>query len=341
MHLAVDLRALLHRRTRAGFCTPLLHVMALLCAAAVAPGAANAQAYPTRPINLVVPFPAGGATDAAARLVATHMARALGQPMTVENVSGASGAIAAQKVVRAQADGYTLLAGTINDVVLAPIVNPGTAYLHQDLVPIGEIGVTPFVLVANPKVAATQIDELLTLLRKHPGTLNVGVPGIGTLQHIAAAMLASQAKVDWTLVPYKGAAPLNADLLGGQIDLAVVTLPSAIQYIQDGKLKSLGLMSLQRDERFKDLPTINEGREIKGFTTDAWLGLLAPAKTPAAVVQKLNATLAETLKKPEIREGLVKLGYRTAGGTSAEFGQLLAREDARYRQVAATVKLER
>ncbi|MES2245523.1 MAG: tripartite tricarboxylate transporter substrate binding protein [Pseudomonadota bacterium] len=334
MRFAIGFDTLLHRSYR------FIHVAALLGAAA-ASGMAYAQTYPTKPISLVVPFPAGGSTDAAARLVATHLAQILSQPVTVENVSGASGAIAAQRVVRAAPDGYTLLAGTINDVVLAPLVNPKSAYKHQDLAPIGEIGVTPFVLVANPKVAATQIDELLVSLRKSPGTVYVGIPGVGTLQHIAVAMLANQTKVEWTTVPYKGAAPLTVDLLGGQIDLAVVTLPSAIQYIKDGKLKSLGLMSLQRDERFKDLPTINEGREIKGFTTDAWLGLLAPSKTSPSIVQKLNAALNETLNKPEVREGLVKLGFRPAGGTSAQFGQLLAREDARYRKVTATIKLER
>jgi tripartite-type tricarboxylate transporter receptor subunit TctC len=319
----------------------LLRATFAILAVAVAPGLVMAQAYPTKPISLVVPFPAGGATDAAARLVATHLGRALGQPIVVDNVAGASGAIAAQKVVRAPSDGYTLLAGTINEVVLAPIGNPGTSYKYQDLAPIGKIGVTPFVLVANPKVPATQIDDLLAMLRKKPGSVNVGIPGLGTLQHIAVAMLADQAKVDWVTVPYKGAAPLNADLLGGQIDLAVVTLPSAIGYIQDGKLRSLGLMSLQRDARFKDLSTINEGREIKGFTTDAWLGLLAPSKTPTVVVEKVNAALDETLKKPEVREGLVKLGFRVEGGSPAQFAQLLGREDARYRQVASTVKLDR
>lgn len=324
----------------------LLGMAALACAAAIAPAATFAQAspgraYPARPISLVVPFPAGGATDAAARLVATHLGQALRQTVVVDNVAGASGAIAAQKVVRAAPDGYTLLAGTVNEVVLAPIVNPGTPYKHQDLAPIGEIGVTPFALVANPKVPAAQIDELLALLRKKPGAVNIGVPGLGTLQHIAAAMLASQAGIGWTTVPYKGAAPLNADLLGGQIDLAIVTLPSAIGYIQEGKLKSLGLMSLQRDERFKDLPTINEGREIKGFTTDALLGVLAPSRTPAAIVTRLNAALTQTLDKPEVREGLVRLGFRVESGTPQQFAQLLAREDARYRKVAATVKLER
>ena len=319
----------------------LVLAAALACSLGLGASVALAQTYPSKPVNLVVPFPPGGATDAAARLVATHLGQVLGQTVVVDNVAGASGAIAAQKVVRSAPDGYTLLAGTINEVVLAPITNPGTPYRHQDLAPIGEIGVTPFVLVANPKVPATQVDELLAHLRKTPGSVNVGIPGVGTLQHIAVAMLANQAKVDWVTVPYKGAAPLNADLLGGQIDLAVVTLPSAVGYIQEGKLKSLGLMSLQRDERLKDLPTINEGREIKGFTTDAWLGLLAPAKVPAPVVARLSTALGETLRKPEVREGLGKLGFRIGSGTPAQFAQLLEREDARYRKVASTVKLER
>lgn len=311
------------------------------CILAASAVVASAQTYPSKPINLVVPFPPGGATDTAARLVATHLGQALGQAVVVENAAGASGAIAAQKVVRASPDGYTLLAGTINEVILVPIVNPRTPYKYQDLAPVGQIGVTSFVLVANPKLAASQIDDLLTLLRKKPGSVNVGIPGVGTLQHIAVAMLANQAGIEWVTVPYKGAAPLSADLLGGQIDLAVVTLPSAIAYIQEGKLKSLGLMSLRRDERFKELPTINEGHEIKGFTTDALIGLLAPAKTPAPVIAKVNAALNEALKKPELREGLVNLGFRVEGGTPVQFGQVLASEDARYRKVATTVKLDR
>ncbi|WP_158215331.1 Bug family tripartite tricarboxylate transporter substrate binding protein [Candidimonas nitroreducens] len=333
MRLAASCQALL--------CSPirLLHLAVLLCVLAIAPAAAYAQTYPDRPIRLVVPYPAGGATDFGARVVAKYLSQSLGQSVVVENVSGASGAIAAQKVIHAAADGYTLLAGTINEVVLVPIVNASVSYKYQDLTPVGEIGTTSFVLMANPKVAASQIDELLALLRKNPGKINVGIPGVGTLQHIAVAMLANQARVDWTVVPYKGAAPLNTDLLGGQVDLGVMTLPSAIQYIRDGKLKSLGLMSLQRDEDVKNLPTINEGREIKGFTTDAWLGLLAPAKTPAPIVQKINAALDKVLEMPEVRKSLVTAGFRPVAGTSAQFGQLLARDDARYRQVVASVKL--
>jgi tripartite-type tricarboxylate transporter receptor subunit TctC len=319
----------------------ILRRAALLLTLLALPGFALAQAFPNKPLNMVVPFPAGGATDAVARLVATHLGAALGQAISVENVSGASGAIAAQKVARATPDGYTLLAGTINDVVLAPILIRGSTYKFQDLAPVGEIGATPFVLVANAKVSATQIDELLAHVRKNPGKVNVGIPGVGTLQHIAVSMLENQAKLEWSTVPYKGAAPLTADLLGGQIDLAAVTLPSAIQHIQDGRLKSLGLMSLQRDERYKDLPTINEGREIKALSTDAWMGLLAPAKTPAAVVEKIGLALQDVLKKPEVREGLSKLGFRAASASGpAQFGQLIVREDARYRQVATHVKLD-
>ncbi|MDQ0038500.1 tripartite-type tricarboxylate transporter receptor subunit TctC [Variovorax boronicumulans] len=300
------------------------------------------NAYPGKTINLVVPFPAGGSTDAAARLVSTHMAKILGQAITVENIGGASGAIAAQKVVRSNADGYSLLAGTINDVVLAPIVNKGTSYKYQDLASIGLIGTTPFVLVANPKVPAANIDELLAYVRSKPGTVNVGIPGVGTLQHIGTALLAARAKIEWTTVPYKGAAPLNVDLLGGQIDLAVVTLPSAIQYINEGRFKSMGLMSSQRDQSYPKISTINEGHEIKNVSTDAWIGIFAPAKTAPAVVQRLNAALTETMQKAEVREGLAKLGYRAAEGSStAQFSQFVASEDARYKGVARSVNLDR
>lgn len=337
MRPATSLRSLARGASRRS----LLIAALVGCGTAVFHGPASSQAYPSKPINLVVPFPAGGATDAAARLVATGLSQELGQTVVVDNVAGASGAIAAQKVMRATADGYTLLAGTINDVLLVPIVNASAPYKYQDLVPVGEVGSTPFVLVANPKVPASQIDELLALARRNPGKLNIGIPGVGTLQHLAVATLADQAKIRWTTVPYKGAAPLNADLLGGQVDLAVITLPSAVGYLAEGKLKSLGLMSLQRDERNKDLPTINEGREIKNFSTDAWMALFAPLKTPAPVVAQLNTALAEVLKKPELREGLAKIGFRVENGSVVQFTQRMARDDARYRALAATVKLDR
>lgn len=320
--------------------SPLL--VALCVLSALMSGPAAADAYPTKPINVIVPFPAGGATDAAARLVTTHLGQALGQTMPVENVGGASGAIAAQRAARANPDGYTLLAGTINDVVLAPITNPGAGYKYDSFAPVGGIGATSFVLVANFKVPATNIDELLAYVRKQPGKVNVGIPGVGTLQHVAVAMLEQQAKLDWTTVPYKGAAPLNADLLGGQIDLAVVTLPSAIPHIRDGKLRSLGLMSRQRDDVHKDLPTINEGQELKGLATDAWIGLFAPAKTPTATVDKLNAALQQTLNKPEVKEGLAKLGFRATGAvTPASFRQLVEQDDARYRRATAGIRFDR
>ncbi|MGJ7485684.1 Bug family tripartite tricarboxylate transporter substrate binding protein [Variovorax sp. LT2P21] len=304
--------------------------------------AAQVATYPNKSITMVVPYPAGGATDAAARLIANHLGKALGQPVVIENLAGASGAIAAQKVVRSSPDGYTLLAGTINEVVLAPIFAPGTPYKHQDLAAVGPIGVTPFVLVANPKMAARDIDELIAYVRSKPGTVNVGIPGLGSLQHVALSMLATQAKVEWTTVPYKGAAPLNVDLLGGQIDLAVVTLPSAVQYIQENKLKSLGLMSTQRAPLYKDIKTINEGTTIKGFSTDAWLGVFLPSKAPPDVVQKINAALNQALKTPELRDGLSKLGYQAADpGTSKEFERHVQAEDARYRSIAPTLKLER
>jgi tripartite-type tricarboxylate transporter receptor subunit TctC len=306
------------------------------------PTAVMADSYPSKPISMVVPFPAGGATDAAARLVATHLGQVLGQPITVDNVAGAGGAIAAQKAMRAAPDGYTLLAGTVNDIVLAPITNSSAGYTFEAFMPIGAFGSTSFVLVANPKLPAQNIDELLAYVRKNPQKVNVGIPGVGTLQHVTVSMLEQQAKLSWTTVPYKGAAPLNADLLGGQIDAAVITLPSAVPHIKDGKLKSLGLMSLQRDEVHKDIATINEGRELKGFSTEAWIGLFAPAKVPTQVGQKLNTALLQALSKVEVREGLAKLGFRTGiADTPGQFRQLIERDDARFRKATAGLKLDR
>ncbi|MET4577446.1 Bug family tripartite tricarboxylate transporter substrate binding protein [Ottowia thiooxydans] len=318
------------------------NALALGCALLIAPTMAAADVYPSKPISMVVPFPAGGATDAAARLVATHLGQVLGQPIAVDNVAGAGGAIAAQKTLRSAPDGYTILAGTVNDVVLAPITNPSAGYTFDNFTPIGAIGSTAFVMVANPKLPAQNIDELLAYVRKNPGKVNVGIPGVGTLQHVAASMLEQQAKLSWTTVPYKGAAPLNADLLGGQIDAAVVTLPSAVPYIKEGKFRSLGLMSQQRDEVNKDIATINEGREIKGFSTEAWLGLFAPAKLSPALGQKLNGALLQALAKPEVREGLGKLGFRTGvADTPTQFRQLIERDDARFRKATAGLKLDR
>jgi tripartite-type tricarboxylate transporter receptor subunit TctC len=230
----------------------------------------------------------------------------------------------------------------VNDVVLAPITAAAAGYTHASFAPVGAIGTTSFVLVAHPKVPARDIDELLAYARSNPGRLNVGIPGVGTLQHVALAMLEQQGRLAWTTVPYKGAAPLAADLLGGQIDLAVITLPSAVGSIKEGKLKALGLMSLQRDDVHREIPTINEGREIKGLATDAWIGLFAPAKAPAAVVDRLNAGLQQALNRPEVREGLARLGFRAAdAATPATFRQLMERDDRRYRQVTAGLKLER
>lgn len=318
------------------------HALALCIASLLVSTAALADTYPSKPISMVVPFPAGGATDAAARLVATHLGQALGQTIAVDNVGGAGGAIAAQKAMRSAPDGYTLLAGTVNDVVLAPITNPGAGYTFDNFTPIGGIGSTAFVMVANPKLPAQNIDELLAYVRKNPGKVNVGIPGVGTLQHVAVAMLEQQANLSWTTVPYKGAAPLNVDLLGGQIDAAVITLPSAVPHIKEGKLRPLGLMSQQRDDVNKDIATINEGREIKGFSTDAWIGLLAPAKVPIAVAQKLNMALLQALAKPEVREGLAKLGFRTGfADTPMQFRQLIERDDVRFRKATLGLKLDR
>ncbi len=304
------------------------------------PSHAGAPAADTRPVTLVVGFSAGAATDAAARLFAPVLGRHLGQTVVVENLGGASGMLAAKRVAQAPADGHTLLFGTVSEVVLAPVVNPATPYTPQDFFAVGKLASTSPVLVAQRNLPAGSIDELVALLKQQPNSLNLGHPGIGSLQHLMAATLARQAGVVWTEVPYKGAAPLLTDLLAGQVQLAVMSLPSAQPLLADGRIKSLGLMRAQRDPAHPALATINEGRTISGIDADLWLGLFAPVRVPPQVRRRLVEAVALTLRDPEIRRVQRERGADTPlRNDPAEFKLFLHREEARFRAIVARMNL--
>lgn len=317
-------------------------VACILLAAAI--GIARAQApddYPRAPVTLLVPYPAGAATDTAARNFAPKLSRHLGQPVIVDNVGGAGGALAVQRLLRSKADGYTLLFGTNNETVLIPLVNPSIGYKTAELQPIGLVGTTSSVLVANAQLAANDIDELVDHLRRHPDSLNLGHPGIGTFQHLIAASIAQRAGVQWTHIPYKGASPLMTDLLGGQIELAVVTLPSAVTYLNQGGLKSLGLIKATRDPRLPDLATINEGNSIKDMDADLWLGLFAPQGLPDSVGAVLHTALNRTLEDPEFQAAQLRMGFNTpAPGPADSFAIYVAEQTEQFAKLAATVQAD-
>ena len=309
-------------------------------ATSVMPSMALAQPYPDRPITLVVPFPPGAVTDRAGRALAAELGKRLGQQVIVDNVGGASGTLAGQKVLRARPDGYTLLVGTVNDMVMAPIVLKQTGYSPTDFTAIARIFQVPTILVANPALAADSIDEFIIYARKQ-SAMPLGATGLATLQTIGGVMLAEAAGFRFDIVPYKGGGPLLTDLVGGQVQVATMALGSALSLIRQGKLKSLGLISLRRDPTAPDLPTVNEGRFVKGIEADLWGGLAGPPNLPAPVIARLSAALGDILTDPSFREAEARAGNVVAEYTDATvFSAFVAKEETRLRAVAAKVQLD-
>ena len=311
-------------------------------ALAVAARAALAQGtYPDKPITLVVPNAAGGAADNLARSFAEEMSRRLRQSVVVENQGGASGAIAAQKVLRAAPDGSTLLFGTTSDVVINPIVTRSAGYAARDFTAIAKVGVTPMTLVARPNLGVSTPDQLVAMAKQKPNGLSVGTTGSASLQAFATVAVQKAGGIDLLGVPYKGGAPIVTDLLGGTLDLAVITLPGALAQVRAGKMNMVGLLSDKRNAAAPDLPTINEGRAIKGVSVEIWAGLLGPAGLPPAVVERLSRVSQDILGDKDYNERRAKSGDGAVPWQSAaEFGQFLRAEDDRYRALATGMKFE-
>jgi tripartite-type tricarboxylate transporter receptor subunit TctC len=319
------------RRTILGAC--------VLAASGLAP--ATAAAYPDKPITLVVPNPAGGAADNLARGFAEEMAKRLKQTVVVENVGGASGALGALKVLRAAPDGYTLIFGNTSDMVVTPIVNRSAGYATKDFTPIALVGLTPMTLVARPGLGISNVDQLVAAARARPNGLTVGTTGAASFQAFATVALQKAAGIDLLAVPYKGGAPLATDLLGGQIDLAVMAMPGAMPHVRAGKLALLGLMVDKRLATAPELPTVNEGQAVKGVTMQIWAGIAGPAGLPPDVVDKLNATVRDVLQDKDFNERRIRNGDLPVGAVSAaEFGRFLAAEAEKFRSLAAGMKLE-
>lgn len=300
-----------------------------------------AHAWPDKPITLVVPNPPGGAADKLARGFAEEMAKRLKQTVVVENVGGASGALGAQKVLRAPPDGYTLIFGNTSDMVVTPIANPSAGYATKDFTPVALVGLTPMALVARPSLGITGIDQLVAQAKARPNGLTVGTTGASSFQAFATVALQKAAGIDLLAVPYKGGAPLATDLLGGQIDLAVMAMPGAMPHVRAGKLTLLGLLIDKRLPSSPDLPTVNEGAAFKGVTMQIWAGIGGPPGLPAPVVETLNATVRDILLDKEFNDRRTRNGdLPVAPMTSTDFGRFLASETEKFRVLATGMKLE-
>ncbi|RRH86974.1 tripartite tricarboxylate transporter substrate binding protein [Variovorax beijingensis] len=301
------------------------------------PLAAAAQAgdFPNKAIRIVVPFPPGGATDAAARLVAVKMGEHWGQPVVVDNRAGAGGNVGSDLVAKASADGYTLVMGVTGSHAINTSLYSKMPYDPvADFVAISQVAVVPNVLVVHPSVPAKNLAELVALAKKEPGKLNYASLGNGTAAHLGMEMLKSEAGVDIAHVPYKGSAPAVSDLLAGQVQMMVDGLPSALPHVKAGKLRAIALTSLRRAPSLPDLPTIAE--TYPGFYADAWSGLFAPKGTPQPVVDKLSAEVQRILKLPDVREKLTALGAEPVGSTQAEFAAHVKREIDKWAKVVKT-----
>ncbi|HTP75322.1 MAG TPA: tripartite tricarboxylate transporter substrate binding protein [Burkholderiaceae bacterium] len=310
-----------------------------LAALGIAP-CARAQAWPTKPVRIVVPFAAAGTTDIIARALAPELQRAFGHPFVVDNKPGAGGNTGAAEVAKSAPDGYTLLMGTVGTHAINPALYPKMPYDHvKDFAPITLCAGVPNVLVLNPGTAQRyqigSVADLVRAAKANPGKLNVASSGNGTSIHLSAELFKSMTGTYMVHLPYRGSGPALIDLLGGSVDLMFDNLPSSLPHIKAGKLKALAVTSAVRSSVLPDLPTIAEagGPALKGFEASSWFGLLAPAGTPADVVNRVQQEVAKSLASAAVKERLVSQGAIPSGNTPAEFARHIEAETRKWAQV--------
>jgi tripartite-type tricarboxylate transporter receptor subunit TctC len=296
-------------------------------------GAAAAQDYPSRPITLVVPFPPGGSTTIVARIVADKMSEALGQSIVVDNRGGAGGTVGSRAVAKSPADGYTILLGYTGTLAIGPTLygNPGYDP-RTDFAPIGRIATAPNTLVVHPSLPVHSVTELIAYAKANPGKLNYGSAGIGTVSHVCGEYFATAAGIKITHVPYKGTGPAIIDLLGGHIPMAFAPVPATHENATSGKLRMLAVTSAVRSTLLPNVPTIAE-TALPGFEAVLRYGLVAPAGTPRAIIDKLNAALNTALTSDDVRARLALDGAEPLPSTPAEYGADIDREETQWSKV--------
>lgn len=311
---------------------PGLKRMAALAAVALVATQAGAQTYPTKPIRAVVPFPAGGGIDTVIRIVGPKMSEALGQPILIDNRSGASGTLGTEIVAKAPADGYILL-GTFSSHSQNQILYKSLPFdTLRDFAPITVFGTVPNVLVTNPSLPVKTVKELIALAKQRPGEILYASIGPASPSHLTAELFNSMAGVKTTHVPYKGAAPSMIALVAGETQLTFTTVLVAVPFVNAGRLRALGVASLKRSPAMPAVPTIDEAG-VKGFDSTAWWGLLAPAKTPRPIIDRLYSVTVAAMQQPEIRARLDQLGAETAGHTPEAFDQLIRDDIVKWGKV--------
>jgi tripartite-type tricarboxylate transporter receptor subunit TctC len=297
-----------------------------------------AQAYPTRPVRIIVPAPAGGSSDILARLMGQWLSERLAQPFLVESRPGATGNIGTEAVVRAPADGYTLLLANTTNAINAAVYDKLNFNFIRDIVPVAGVMSTSHVMVVYPSVPAKTIPEFIAYARSNPAKVTMASAGIGSNGHITGEMFKMRTGVNMLHVPYRGGAPAVADLVGGQVQVMFAVMLEALEYIRDGKVRALAVTTAARSELLPDIPTVADF--LPGFEASFWVGIGAPKNTPAGMVEKLNKEIIAGLADPRIRARLADLGGTPLPGSPAEFGKFIADETEKWGKVARAANIK-
>jgi tripartite-type tricarboxylate transporter receptor subunit TctC len=299
---------------------------------------AQAQTYPDKPINLVVPFPAGGTTDVLARALGQELGKSLGQTVIVENKPGAGSTLGAEFVARSAPDGYTLLMGAVHHTIATSVYKNLQYDFQKDFAPITTVALVPNVLSVGPRVQAKSVAELIALAKASPGKLTFGSNGVGTGQHLIGAQFEALAGVKLLHVPYKGSGPLTNDLLGGQIDMSFDTVTPVLPHIQSGKLRALAVTTAQRSEALPDVPTMEEAG-LKGFDMGTWFGVLAPAQTPKPVLDRLSKEMMKIIASPDFVKRMAAIGAVPIGDTPAQMAARIKSDTDKYAVLVKDAKV--
>ena len=305
---------------------------------ALAASSALAQNYPNRPIRLIVPFAAGGAVDVLARLIGAKLSDQLNQPIIIENRPGAGGTLGADAVAKSPPDGYTILQNT-NGAAIAPALYRSLPFdAMKDFAPVTQVVASNLILVASPKSGITSVKELIALARSKPGKLNYGSSGIGNPLHLTMEMLKHATGIDIVAVPFRGDAQIHAALLGGEVEIAVVPLATAVELIKDNRVRALGITGAKRSPAVPDVPTVAE-QGVPGFASSGWQGWFMPANTPAAIVERIQQEIVKAIALPDIRTRLEAMAYEPIGSTPKQFDAYFKSEIAKFKRVIADAKI--
>lgn len=298
---------------------------------------AQAQAYPTKPVRLIVPFPAGGATDVFARVLSQKLGEQLGVPLVVDNRPGAGGAIGSDAVAKSAADGYTLLLATSSTHAIGPSLNPRLPYQVSDFTPIAHVGNAPSIVLVPKDSPAKNLAEWIDYAKKNPGRLNYASSGNGTIVHLGTELLKSQAGLFLVHIPYRGTALAIPDLTSGKLDLLVDSLPTGLPHVRDGRLRALAVTSAKRTPLAPELPAVAE--VLPGYESNTWFGLYGPKGMEPAVVERVNKALNQVLADAEVKERLARLGIDPVGGNASDFARMVEADTVKWKRVIVERKI--